>query len=204
MKYKIFISLGLTLCVLLNLSFDGVWSQWQYSDSQAESVQRASGASIKEFLWDSEEILPGEGNTDIGTNHLLLLNEILHNRKMGLNGQKTALFDATKKNVILYSVDNVQGGNLKHLFIDELQGAQRLDFVLCYISDTELHLYTFENASLTNGVVDQTNITVYKSILISTNGTWDSIGTMYGHSVVRRINNILTINPAEWESGSHL
>lgn len=202
MKFKISISLVVLLCIVFNLSFNGVWSQWQYS-GPIESAQGASGASINEFLWDSEEILPGEDETENDTNHLLLLNEILNNRKMGLNGSKNALFNAAKKEGALHSSANVQGGNIKHLFVDELAGARRLDFVLHYISNTELHLYTFENASLTGAIVDQTDITVYKSIITFTNNKWDSAGTMLGHAIVRRIGNTLAIAPSDWNPGSH-
>ncbi len=196
-----YLSLGLLL--LLVLSCTGVYASWRYATFYTVTDAPDTHLDLQEFTWQSDDILPDTPeDSEMGNNYMLLLEQVKNNVKMGLNGSKDALFDNIKKNLVLHSDHNVQGGNLKHLFITS--ECRMLDFVLHYISDTELHLFLYENATLSGATADKSIIQVYRVVIKLSNGVWDDTGTVVGHSTVRKLSGIsdLTISPTEWMPGT--
>ena len=195
--------LPLCLLLILALSCTGVYATWRYATFFTDVDTPDMSLNTEEFSWKSEEILPDTPeDSQIGNNYMVLLEQVKNNVKAGLNGSKDVLFNETKENIVLHSNQNVQGGNLKHLFITS--ECRLLDFVVHYISDTELHLFLYENATLPNAAADKTVILVYRVVLKLEKGVWDDVGTVVGHSTVRRLSGIsnLTIAPTEWLPGA--
>lgn len=92
------------------------------------------------FEWihlSSEEVLPDEKeDTKLGENHLSLINAILNIKDYGLNEtKKPILHTYLADDGIIYCDQNVKGGNLKHLMIDQVNGSERLYFVITKVSD---------------------------------------------------------------------
>ena len=203
MNSRIFRSLSLLISTLMLLSCAGVYATWHYASFFTTVQTPDINLDLDAFVWQSDDILPDTPeDSEMGNNYMLLLEQVKNNVKMGLNGSKDALFENIKKNLVLHSDHNVQGGNLKHLFITS--ECRMLDFVLHYISDTELHLFLYENATLSGATADKTIIQVYRVAIILSNGVWDDTGTVVGHSLVRKLSGIsdLTISPTEWMPGA--
>jgi len=127
---------------------------------------------------------------------------ILENPKGGLNSDKGTLEQAVQSRSVVHSSQNVQGGNLKHLFVTE--ECELLDFIVEYVSDTEFHLYMYEAAGATVANIGRTRIRVFKSILVNENGVWDSHEAQAGHAAVAYFGstNIVAINYKGWQEGN--
>lgn len=188
--------LGISMLIILSMS--GVFAAWYYCGIPLADEQVDFGFSTHMFTWKPEDILPTEKP---GENYLVLLNSILNNSKGGLNSGKGTVENAVKKDWLVHSSQNVQGGNLKHLFITE--PCKDLDFVIRYISNTEFHVFMYENDDLEAGTVDVTHIKVFKTVLIETNGVWSALESQQGHALIRRFKGTsnLAITPEEWVIG---
>ena len=136
-------------------SVSGVFATWFFAEESPESVNQSKGITISEFVWKPEEILP---DITPGQNYLDLHNSILENVKGGLNSSKDTLEDAVLRDDdgLLHSSQNVQGGNLTHLFIT--QATRELDFIVKYVSDNEFWVFMYEDAKATNGSAGITEI----------------------------------------------
>ena len=132
-------ALYLCLCVVIMLSLSGVFAAWHYCGIPLADENDDVGFSLNVFTWKPAGILPTEKP---GENYMVLLDSVLNNNKGSLNSSKGTVENTVKKDKLLHSSQNVQGGNLKHLFITE--PCKALDFIIQYVSDTEFHIYMFE------------------------------------------------------------
>ena len=115
MRGSFTVRIFMLLLALLLLCVGGVWASWIYCEEYADpSTDNLGGIGLSEFVWAPEEILPTDKP---GENYLDLLESILNNSKGGLNSSKGTLENAVDKHQLVHSSQNVQGGNLKHLFI---------------------------------------------------------------------------------------
>ena len=185
----------LTACVLLS-SFGGAYATWRFAENPAESTSGSQSITLSEFVWQPEEILP---SVTPGQNFLDLYGSILNNVKAGLNSDKGVLENAVNKSNtgLVHCSQNVQGGNLKHLFIT--QETRELEFLMEHVSDTNYNLYIYREVD-TNGAMGVTRIEVYKTILVKTNGTWDGEETQLGHATLQYFpnTNVRAIDVSTW------
>lgn len=191
--------LALLCALVLVCSMGGVGAVWIFAEDPANTAADKMNIGLSEFVWAPEEILPADRP---GENYLDLLNSILNNSKGGLNSNKGTLENAVKKDIVVHSSQNVQGGNLKHLFITT--ASQDLDFIVQYISATELHVYIFEDDDVTAGLVNTTQIKVYKTIVLEENGVWRGEESRLGYATIRYVKDTsyLAIDPSEWIYGN--
>lgn len=196
---SITVFLKLLIVLLIVASIGGTYATWRYAEEKAENNNDLMNIKINEFTWAPEEILPTDKP---GENYIELLKSILENNKAGLNSNKDTLENAVLKDVIVHSSQNVQGGNLKHLFISS--ASRELDFVVEYIEDDQFAVYMFDNKDVNNGLVDVTFIKVYKTILIQENGVWTGKESQLGYAVLRyfKNTNYIAITPSEWVLGN--
>lgn len=189
--------IALIFALLMIASVGGAFAVWIYSGETVNPVQDSARLELSEFVWAPEEILPETP----GSNYLDLLDSILNNNKGGLNSSKGTLENAVNKDVIVHSSQNVQGGNLKHLFIT--QASNLLDFIVQYVSDTEFHVYMFETEDANRGTVGQTQIKVYKTILVEIDGEWIGQESQLGYAVLREVRDTdyIAVSPDEWVIG---
>lgn len=195
---SVFITFRLLLSVLLFMalfSVSSVFASWKFTKESVDSEGGIFDATINEFIYSPEEILP----VVPGENHQDLMHEVLDNIKIGLNGSKDSLENAVNRYGVLYSFMNIQGGNLKHLFVTA--ASQRIEFVIQYINSDKYYLYTFEDDDLAAAGINVTEICVYRTTLEYVSGKWISTGAVIGHSVVRVLSGNRTINPDEWQPG---
>jgi hypothetical protein len=184
------------LCLLFGVvAIPGVWANWVYCDPQ-ESAQGDVGVKIG--TWPEDIVLPGKPeDTEEGMNYLMLLEAILHSKKSGLNPTdllENAIWN-TKKNSdhlgLLYSSQNVTGGNQAHLFDkDTANGTASLLFAIESIegSKTEYYVYMYkkkdaETAILQNNL-SKSSIFAYRALVKYENGKWSAMGVMTGYGYV--------------------
>ena len=193
-KLKYFLTI-LISCLFLS-SFGGIYATWRFAEEPVNNVDKTQNIILSEFTWTPEEILP---TVTPGQNFLDLYESILNNVKAGLNSSKDTLEIAVKKsnNHLVHCTQNVQGGNLKHLFITE--ASRELEFIMEYISDTNFNLYIYKEVD-TLGAIGTTQIQVYKTFLLKTNGVWDGEVTQLGYATLQYFpnTNIPAIDVSTW------
>ena len=170
----------LAACLLLS-SFGGAYSTWRFAEDAPTAVSGSQSITLSEFVWQPEEILP---SVTPGQNFLDLYNSILYNVKAGLNSSKHVLENAVNKadTGLVHCHQNVQGGNLKHLFITE--ATRELGFMMERISGSTFILYIYKEVD-TNGAMGVSRIEVYKTILKEENGVWDGEETQVGYATLQ-------------------
>ena len=177
-------------------SVSGVFATWFMAEETPTSVNKSQNITLSEFIWKPEEILP---SVTPGQNFLDLYESILENMKGGLNSSKDTLENAVlnASNGLVHSNQNVQGGNLKHLFITE--ASRELDFIVQYVSDTNFKLYTYKQTD-TNGAVGTTQIQVYMTLLIKENNVWVGQETQLGMATLQYFpnTNFIAIDVSTW------
>lgn len=187
-------------CSML-FSVGGVFATWQFAEEAPDTVNKSQGIYLSEFVWAPEEILP---DVTPGQNYLDLYQSILENVKGGLNSSKDTLENAVLRDNdgLLHSSQNVQGGNLSHLFITN--ATKELDFIVQYVTDSEFLVYMYKNADAENGATGVTQIAVYKTIFIKSNNVWEGKETQYGFATVQFFpdTNILAIDVDTWKKPS--
>ena len=191
MRIKLSLILGM---MILCASVGGVFATWYFAEEPSSDVKNSQNITISEFVWAPEEILP----ITPGQNYLDLLESILNNRKNGLNSSKDALERAVIKETLLHSSYNLQGGNIKHLFIDE--ACRELDFLIEYINDDEFHVYMYNSDEAKTSAVGVTKIQVYMTILTRENSKWVGKEAQVGYAVVQYLpdSNIISIDIDTW------
>ena len=177
-------------------SVSGVFATWFMAEETPTSVNKSQNITLSEFIWKPEEILP---SVTPGQNFLDLYESILENMKGGLNSSKDTLENAVlnASNGLVHSNQNVQGGNLKHLFITE--ASRELDFIVQYISATNFKLYIYKQTD-TNGAVGTTQIQVYMTLLIKENNVWVGQETQLGMATLQYFpnTNFIAIDVSTW------
>jgi len=191
------------VCFILLLSIGGVIATWTYSNSFIDDVDELVNVTINEFEYAPEVILPGDEEADkLGQNHLTLIDRIVNHITYGLNADsKPIVNDLLQSGTpVVYSQQNVQGGNLKHLL---LTGAtvDKLDFAVEYVTATEYACYTMATASLTSSNLGRI-IAVYKTKIIYEEGKWKATVSYEGQATVVEVkvknHNIITIDVESW------
>ncbi len=191
------------LCLLFVLSFGkGVLAAWQYAELPLYPLRGdLSPLSLNNFTWKPEDILPGGGSNGgedieqggsesidkVGENYFTLTQSVIWHTKMGLNGDKDALEDAVQSYKVIYDDHNLQGGNMKHLFTTNESRA--LGFVIVYVSETEFHMYMYEDDRLSNAIPGTTPILVYKNVITydATADEWTAIQAQVGTAIVTHV-----------------
>lgn len=190
-----YFSIFLTILIFF-ASVNGVFATWFMAEESPTPINKSQSITLSEFVWKPEEILP---SVTPGQNFLDLYESILENNKGGLNSSKDTLKNAVLKasNGLVYCNQNVQGGNLKHLFTTE--ASRELDFIVQYVSDTNFKLYTYKNAD-TNGAVGTTQIQVYMTILVQENNVWVGQETQLGMATLQYFpnTNFIAIDVSTW------
>ena len=189
----------LLIVLLIVASVGGTYATWHYAEENAENKNDLIKIKINDFVWAPEEILPTDKP---GENYIELLGSILENDKAGLNSNKDVLENAVLKDGIVHSSQNVQGGNLKHLFTSS--ASRELDFLVEYITDDKFAVYMFDNKDVNSGLVNVTLIKVYKTILLQENGVWIGKESQLGYAILRyfKDTNYIAITPSEWVFGN--
>lgn len=188
-------SMFLTILICF-ASIGGVFATWFMAEESPAPINESKSLTLSEFTWKPEEILP---SVTPGQNFLDLYESILENMKGGLNSSKDTLENAVinASNGLVHCDQNVQGGNLKHLFITE--ASRELDFIVQYISDTNFKLYTYKQTD-TNGSVGITQIEVYMTILVKENNVWIGQETQLGMATLEYFpnTNVISIDVSTW------
>lgn len=173
--------------VLVVLGVPGVLAAWQYAHTPVPHIFDEMISGLGLFEYRPEDVVPDdEEASDAGENHLSLIEMILWEASYGLNATKKPILHnlLNKAGDVVYCSQNVQGGNLKHLMVDSTEGAERLYFVLAWVSDTEYHCYTMRYHDLTSKVVGS-EIEVYKTVMTEDDkGVWSSPKSYYGHAKI--------------------
>ena len=181
--------------ILFLATIPGVWAVWQYYISPQPDDTDVSAVI---GTWPADVVLPSTPeDTELGSNYLMLLEAILNSSKSGLNPTdllENAIWN-TKKNPhhlgLLYSSQNVTGGNQAHLFDkDTANGTASLLFAIESIggSETEFYVYLYKKSDANNAVLQNNlstkTISVYRVLVKYENGKWDDYETYLGEAYV--------------------
>ena len=195
--------LALLLTLLLIASVGGAFAVWTFAEGSPDPQSKNVGITIREdnFVWTPEQILPTDKP---GENYMSLLDAILNNRKVGLNSGKDVIYDTAEDYGFVHCDQNVQGGNLKHLNDVFTSSDRDLDFVISFISESELHCFMFEDDDIRNGLVDVTQIKVFKTILRYNGDEWYGEESQLGYATIRYLpdSSHIGVLPGEWVRGA--
>ena len=183
---------------MLCTTVGSVYAVWKY----AKEMDAPSDATPSIFDYAPKEILPDDiASTELGQNHLTLIENLLDDKEYGMNydGSKLVI-GCVVDDGLIYSEQHVSGGNLKHLLIDGTS-AHALLFQVEYVSDTEYLVYTYVNGdAYTYGIGDE--IEVYKTVVSKDSGKWVATLSYKGKAKVMRFStqnkNIRVIDSETW------
>ena len=197
------LSIFITLFMLCT-TVGSVYAVWKYTNGLVNNTgdPYAIDTSLSIFDYPPDEVLPDdETHTELGQNHLTLLEKLLNDKKYGMNhDNKELVIGYVVDDGLIYSEQHVSGGNLKHLLIDGTS-AHALLFQVEYVSDTEYLVYTYVNGdAYTYGIGDE--IEVYKTVISKDSGKWVATLSYKGKAEVMRFStqnkNIRVIDSETW------
>ena len=194
------------MLVLIACSSVGVFATWNYSNNYTDGINSSTniGTGLNEFYYHPEEILPDdEEASQLGENHLELINSILYEVSYGLNATKKPIIHNTLNKVgdVLYCEQNVQGGNLKHLMIDGVAESSKLLFQIEYVSETEYITYTYVAAEIKATLTGQ-RVNAYKTVMKKgDDNEWYADLSYRGNAVVIDPNSVSKgLDSSTWET----
>lgn len=180
----------LLVCIILGIlvcSTAGVFATWRYAEVSPESKDINLNLGLNEFIYKPEEILPDDEQADkLGQNHLQLIENLLWVDSYGLNETKKPIIHDLLENTgdVVYGQENVQGGNLKHIFVDLSTESAKLMFVVEKVNSIQYMAYTFVYSAVTINTVG-TYIEVYKTqIDKGTDNVWLATQSWLGEARV--------------------
>lgn len=193
-----------TVLLLCTLVFTGgTYAVWFYAAQPADPVGHGLSISVGDFLWEGSGSLPTD--TEIGENHVSLIDKIINHPQHGLNASRSYLNEQIKdrKNGgtgwrsgrdTLGSMAVTQSKELEEIFgLD----ASQLDFLIQFVSDTEYYLFTtgvylgergsqfmgFNTASGKPTVpLGYPVYPIYKTVVQKINGVWTAVSTAEGYA----------------------
>lgn len=190
------------LVLILTASVSGVWAIWQYSEDPVVSV--TSTISIFAPEWEGEEILPDD--SEVGENHIELINQILNHTEHGLNAGSGSYLNeqiADRQDGGLGWNGRDTLGSMAVTQSDELEeifglDASNLTFLLQFTSDSEYYLFTTNVYLGERGTINfwGNNETpgsptvpigapiypIYRTKLVKTGDTWAAVETLVGYA----------------------
>ncbi len=182
-------------------------AEWIYPDMSL-SLEKDSDINVEliEFEYTPEEILPGGNNNEqvqVGQNHLLLIKNVVDHVTYGLNATSKPIVRELLEDgaTAVYSNQNVSGGNLKHMLIQD-SSMEALDFAVKYETSTFYSTFTFESKWISSNSNVGKEIDVYKTDMIYENGTWVAKRSYKGTAKVARVTvknkQIINIDVFSW------
>ena len=192
------------LLLIISVAFiPGVYATFKYAQTGPDDVAISIPIELVEFYYKPEEVLPSGGNaTQLHENHFNLVKNIVDHIDYGLNATKKPLIRKLLEDGagVVYSNQNVSGGNLKHMMLDS-SDVENLMFAVEYVSDTEYNAYTFSGNDADYDTLDQ-YITVYKTQIIKgENNKWVAERSFMGKAQVFRAHSDgISVNVKTWYS----
>lgn len=198
-----FFALGIMLVVIL--STVGVYAIWFYTGT-VEDFQTGIDLGVEIFEYKPEEVLPGDQEaTELHENHNNLIKNIVNHIDYGLNATKKPLVRELLEDGagVVYSNQNVTGGNLKHMLLDS-SDVERLMFCVEFVTATEYNAYTF-SSNLVGSQNIGVWIDVYKTVIIKTENTWVATKSFIGKAQISTVytsssEQVTSINVKTWKN----
>ena len=177
--------LTLLIALVMCLATASAYAVWTYASEPTNSTQNALSLGGIPFKYAPSQILPGDqDSTDLHSNHLNLIGNIVNHIDYGLNATKKPIIREMLEEGagVVYSGQNVQGGNLKHMLVNT-SDVDALAFVVQYSTATEFIAYTFcENDANGDNLGDY--IEVYKTVIEKKNTKWEATLSYKGEAKV--------------------
>ena len=196
-------NLIIMLLCLVVLTTAGVFASWVYAMPIGKSE---SNVNMNMGTWDPVLVLPDNVDGLEGTDHAVMIEEILNNSKSGINPKPQVLLGAIEnsgKNPfahlgLFYSdQDKVTGGNLKFLFESSIVN---IDFIMqMVVSDEKYYVYTYLSPLQSDvGSIFK----VYKTLFEYVNGEWVATEAQVGLAPVLDVNGgglvLYAIDHTKW------
>ena len=200
-----FLVLGILIVVIL--STVGVYATWYYTGT-VEDFQTGIDLGVEIFEYKPEEVLPGDQEaTELHENHNNLVKNIVNHIDYGLNATKKPIVRKLLEDGagVVYSNQNVSGGNLKHMMLDS-SDVESLMFCVEYVTDTEYNAYTF-SGKLVGSQNIGVWIDVYKTVITKTGKTWVATKSFIGKAQISTVytssdGQVTSIDVKTWKSAT--
>ncbi len=194
--------LVVVLAFITLLTAGGVYATWTYGLEDVEEKQTDVNVGVQQFYYAPEEVLPGDDQaTEIGENHLELIEKILNEVSYGLNATKKPIIHdlLNEQGDVVYCQQNVQGGNLKHLLIDGT-GAHALLFQIEYVDEDTYITYTYTHGDVVTAAVGN-RVYAYRTVMArGQNGVWTALNSVHGSAIVISATSSLRgLDSSTWE-----
>ena len=198
-----FLVLGLLIVVIL--STVGVYATWYYTGT-VEDFQTGIDLGVEIFEYKPEEVLPGDQeSTKLHENHNNLVKNIVNHVDYGLNATKKPIVRELLEDGagVVYSNQNVSGGNLKHMMLGS-SDVEGLMFCVEYVTDNEYNAYTF-SGKLVGSQNIGVSIDVYKTVITKTGDTWVATISFIGKAQISTVytsssEQVISINVKTWKN----
>ena len=202
MKASRFTILLVAIICVLATTIGGAYATWQYAHKTPSESAIAEEISFTEFEYKPEEVLPGDDTaTELHQNHNNLVISIVDHTSYGLNANHKPIVRKLLEDGagVVYSNQNVSGGNLKHMLVSS-SDVEKLMFAVEYVTDTEYHAYTFPSVS-NYGVGYE--LTVYKTVITKNGNKWEAVRSYEGKAKVANVRtssggSVLNIDVKTW------
>ena len=206
-KLKSIFSLSAFFILLSLIISSGVFCSWIYLQPTESVSYTEHSLSMGDFHYAPDEVLPdGDKDTELGTNHMSLIELILYEKDKGygININKKPIVHNYLVNVgdVIYCDQHTTGGHLKFLLIDN-DPVNKLYFCIEKVSGTEYIAYTFLYDELDAARIGQDSILVYKTILLKEDGVWDADRSYIGEAPIIAVSNSdigKSIDVTRWHS----
>ena len=210
MKSKVNSLIIIAFFCLISVTFSTLGANWVYPDMLLQFEESSNlNVALQEFEYTPDEVLPGGDNDEqlnVGENHMQLITNIVDHVTYGLNAtSKPIIQELLNSGVkVVYSNQNVSGGNLKHILIND-SSMEAIDFAIKYETSTFYTTYTFESKFLTDSYIDST-INVFKTDMVCEDGVWIAKrsyrGTAKVASILVKNKIIINIDVYSWSEGT--
>ena len=196
------------ICILIcftAFSTTGVYAAWTYAGSPNPEKEQVSIAMGE---WEPHVLLPDNENGLAGTDHSVMMQEILDNSKAGLNPKPQVLLGAITnsnknpyaKDGLFYSkLEKVSGGNLKFLFESNIVN---IEFTMETIEPEQAYYFYTYHAALSSDLGK--TIKTYRTKVEYINREWQATTTAEGiATVISRYGNGQTfyaIDHTSWKN----
>lgn len=185
--------LALLLCLVLLLSFGGVYASWSYAELSPSPVYQQVGLDLAIFEYPPEEILPGGDieEAPLGEDHFGLIDLILNenDKDYGMNyDSKEIIINYAEKQAAVYCNQKISGGNLKFI-LDTKNNTHELYYCVQKVSDTLYYAYTFSTAELATNGGSQVAIKAYRTSLELTD-KWRATVSYEGYALTRSLRDL--------------
>ncbi len=206
MGKRILRRISLLLALVTLLSIGGVWAVWTYTGGDCTDAAYSVPIKLGDFLWQGSGDLPLD--SELGENHLSLIDQIINHPEHGLNTSKSYLneqIDDRKDGGLGWSGGRDTLGSMAVTQTSELTeifglDASNLTFLIQFVGNDRYYLFTTGEYLGTRGEINfwgtsnktpgnptvpigQPISVIYRTTVEKVDGKWEAVETKAGYAL---------------------